>query len=204
MTVPHGHEPHGTLPWTPRYWNADEFMNHDFGDVGRRFELEDGCIVMTPAPSIRHQRIARRLINAIEACLLDLDLDLDVEGPVNYRLNSDTVFAPDIAVFQRGTDSDLYVEPHEIEILAEVTSTNSNRDRLTKMNRYARTKCEWYWIIDQNTLVIDVYQLDGDLYRQVAALAPGTAATLPGPVPLTIDPGTLAPMPPRPGSNLST
>ncbi|MER6832274.1 Uma2 family endonuclease [Streptosporangium sp. NPDC000563] len=124
---------------------------------------------MTPAPSIRHQRIARRLINAIEACLLDLDLDLDVEGPVNYRLNSDTVFAPDVAVFQRGTDSDLYVEPHEIEILAEVTSTNSNRDRLTKMNRYARTKCEWYWIIDQNTLFIDVYQLDGDLYRQVAA-----------------------------------
>ena len=43
------------------------------------------------------------------------------------------------------TDSDLYVVPHEIEILAEVTSTNSNRDRLTKMSRYARTKCEWYW-----------------------------------------------------------
>ncbi|MER5422096.1 Uma2 family endonuclease [Streptosporangium roseum] len=192
MTVAHESEPYGALPWAPRYWGADEFMAHDFGDVGRLFELEDGCIVMTPAPSIRHQRIARRLINAIEACLQADDLDLDVEGPVNYRLNSDTVFAPDIAVFRRDTDSDLYVEPHEIEILAEVTSINPNRDRLTKMNRYARTKCEWYWIIDQNTLVIDVYRLDGDLYRQVAAVTPGTATTLPGPVRLTIDPGTLA------------
>ncbi|MEV4244328.1 hypothetical protein AB0J63_13050 [Streptosporangium canum] len=53
------------------------------------------------------------------------------------------------------------------------------------MNRYARTKCEWYWIIDQSTLVIDIY-------RQVAAITPGTATTLPGPVRLTIDPGTLA------------
>ncbi|WP_326638401.1 Uma2 family endonuclease [Streptosporangium sp. NBC_01755] len=192
MTVAHESEPYGSLPWAPRYWGSDEFMIYDFGDIGRRFELEDGCIVMTPAPSIRHQRIARRLINAIEACLQAENLGLDVEGPVNYRLNSDTVFAPDIAVFRRDTDSDLYVEPHEIEILAEVTSTNSNRDRLTKMNRYARTKCEWYWIIDQNTLVIDVYQLDGDLYRQVTALTPGTAALLPGPVPLTIDPATLA------------
>jgi Uma2 family endonuclease len=192
MTVAHESEPCEVLPGAPRYWGADEFMNHDFGDIGRRFELEDGCIVMTPAPSIRHQRIARRLINAVETCIRDNDLDLDVEGPVNYRLNSDTVFAPDIAVFRRDTDSDLYVEPHEIEILAEVTSTNSNRDRLTKTNRYARTKCEWYWIIDQNTLVIDVHRLDGDLYRQVAALTPGTAALLPGPVPLVIDPGTLA------------
>ncbi|WP_162641453.1 Uma2 family endonuclease [Streptosporangium sp. 'caverna'] len=192
MTDAPGSEPHEVPSGAPRYWGADEFMHHDFGDLGRRFELEDGCIVMTPAPSIRHQRVARRLINAIEACLQADGLDLDVEGPVNHRLNSDTVFAPDIAVFRRDTDSDLYVEPHEIEVLAEVTSTNSNRDRLTKMSRYARTKCEWYWIVDQNTLVIDVYQLDGDLYRQVAAIAPGTTATLPGPVPLTIDPGTLA------------
>ncbi|MBB2912899.1 hypothetical protein FHS43_004194 [Streptosporangium becharense] len=101
------------------------------------------------------------------------------------------MFAPDIPVFRRGTDSDLHVEPHEIEILAEVTSTGSDRDRLTKMNRYAWAECGWYRIIDQNTLVIDVHRLDGDLCRQAAAIALGTAAPLPGPVPLTIAPGTL-------------
>jgi hypothetical protein len=70
------------------------------------------------------------------------------------------------------------------------TSSRPGADRRTR--RSARTECEWYWIVDQNTLVIDVHRLDGGLYRQVAAIAPGIIVTLPGPVPLTVDPGTLA------------
>ncbi|GAA2847070.1 hypothetical protein GCM10010517_03950 [Streptosporangium fragile] len=50
MTAAHESEPCGAPLWAPRYWGADEFMNHGFGDIGRRFELEDGCVVLTIDP----------------------------------------------------------------------------------------------------------------------------------------------------------
>lgn len=77
-------------------------------------------------------------------------------------------------------------------MLAEVTSQNPNRDRVTKMMRYARSKVEWYWIVDQRYLTIDVYRLDGETYRHAGTARPGTKTHLPGPVPLVIDPEILA------------
>ena len=175
----------------PRPWTALEFMNTDFGDIGRLYELEDGCIVMTPAPTRRHQQISRRLVNAIEAWMDQHGSGLRVEGPVNYRLGDDTVFAPDVIVYRADARDDLYLDPDEVEVLVEVTSANPGRDLVTKMARYAATGVPWYWIIDQQSLTVSIHELVGGGYRLVQKVDAGIPARLLGPVPLRLDPATL-------------
>src|SRR5215475_5823422 len=82
-----------------RPWTEDEYLA--LGETLDRVELLDGDLHMSPAPTRRHQRISRRLANALEAA--DPDLDVDVE--VNVRLRPGTIVVPDIVV-SRHTDLD--------------------------------------------------------------------------------------------------
>lgn len=53
-----------TLPWG-RLVSADDFFALDVPDDGRRYELVDGVLVVTPSPSVQHQRAVRELLRAL-------------------------------------------------------------------------------------------------------------------------------------------
>lgn len=69
-------------------------------DDGRRHELIDGAIIMTPSPEIGHQRIVLRLAIALDAVLVTTDLEV-VIAPFDVLLN-DNVVEPDILVAPSG------------------------------------------------------------------------------------------------------
>lgn len=68
-------------------------------DDGRRYELIDGVLVVSPSPLHRHQRAVTRLLVLLEDVCLD-DLEVLVSA-FNVVLADDTVMIPDLIVARR-------------------------------------------------------------------------------------------------------
>lgn len=68
-------------------------------DDGHRYELVDGTLIVTPAPTPRHQIAVVNLVIALSAgCRSDLRA---LTAPVDVALSEDTVLQPDLLVAAR-------------------------------------------------------------------------------------------------------
>ena len=73
-------------------------------DDGRRYELVDGTLIVTPAPSRRHQDVAANLYDALSGpCPRELKARF---APVDVAIADDTVLQPDLLVVRRDEYSD--------------------------------------------------------------------------------------------------
>lgn len=151
-------------------------------DDGHRYELVDGTLVVTPAPSTRHQRAVARLLRTLSDAVPD---DLEVlTGPFDVRLADDTVLQPDVLVCRRAdlTEQDLPTAPL---LAVEVLSPSTRLIDLTlKHARYEAAACPAYWVVDPDVPSLRAWELRDGTYVEVAAVE-GTdrfSATRPCPV----------------------
>lgn len=138
-------------------------------DDGRKYEIIDGALIVSPAPRIRHQRAVRNLLFVLQHALPD-GLEL-LFAPVDVVLADDTVIQPDLLVAPRTafTERDLPVAPL---LAVEVLSSSSRSiDLNLKKDRLERAGCANYWVIDPDEPSIVAWQLAGGVYRQVASAA---------------------------------
>ena len=131
------------LPLRPPLTKADLA---DRPDDGHRYELLDGVLIVTPAPSLRHQDAALSLaVRLREACPPELKV---LMAPFDVTLADDTVLQPDVLVFDRKlvTARDLPAAP----LLAiEVLSPSTRRfDLHLKRSRYEAAGTAAYWVVD--------------------------------------------------------
>ncbi len=80
-------------------------------DDGHRYELIDGALVVTPAPSYRHQRAIGKLFVLLERhCPAEMVV---LFAPSDVALGDDTVMQPDLLVARRSdlTQCDLPTAP---------------------------------------------------------------------------------------------
>lgn len=97
-------------------------------DDGHRYELVDGALIVTPAPSLRHQStVIELLVMLRESCPPDL---MALVAPFDVSIGPDTVLQPDVLVARRSelTERDLPTAP---VLAAEVLSPNTRRIDLT-------------------------------------------------------------------------
>src|SRR2546430_1411509 len=116
-----------------------------------RYELVDGELLVTPAPSNRHQRIAFELAVLLRAYVLQHQLGEVKLGPGAVRLDPATYFEPDVyvvpAVNGRRQTAALLVT--RLLLAAEVLSPSSSRhDRITKRRYFQRHGVPEYWVVD--------------------------------------------------------
>ena len=106
----------------------------DRPDDGHRYELLDGVLIVTPAPSMRHQDAALSLAVLLRAaCPPALKV---LTAPFDVTLADDTVLQPDVLVFDRKqvTARDL---PGAPLLAVEVLSPSTRRfDLHLKRSRY--------------------------------------------------------------------
>ncbi|GIF74794.1 Uma2 family endonuclease [Asanoa siamensis] len=156
-------------------WTEDEYF--DLGKTLQRIELFDGSLLVSPAPSKRHQRVSRKL-----AAMLDVTAEpagLTVYEAVNLRLKANRVVIPDLVVADTDEDGSI-VEAAEVRLVGEIVSpSNAIADRVLKMQLYAMAGIPAYLLVETETEteadspVLRLFVLRGEHYVLAAEATPG-------------------------------
>jgi Uma2 family endonuclease len=125
-------------------------------DDGRRHELVDGVIVVSPSPVRVHQRAVTRL-----AVVLSNAAPPDYEvlvAPFDVPAGPRTVLEPDVLVLP-GQDLEA---PGPLPLLVVEVLSRSNRgyDLVAKRSLYQRGGVPSYWIIDPDEPAVTALQLE--------------------------------------------
>lgn len=155
---------------------------------GRRYELIDGCLIVTPSPGPPHQLMLGELYLALRAAqtpawytILGLD----------YMPSEWTTFVPDLLVVDhderrrggKGTRPELVVEV--------LSPSTRHIDRGLKRAAYAAAGVPLYWILDPRQPSLLVLELAGDEYLEAARVEGDEVYDATRPFPVTLVPAAL-------------
>jgi Uma2 family endonuclease len=163
-------------------------------DDGRRYELYEGELIMTPAPRPRHQLVIGNLHVLMAEHVRGRGLGQVFLSPIDVILSRITVLQPDL----------VYLDPERLGIVTEralegaptlvvevLSPLTHARDRGSKQALYARHGVPYYWIVDPAARTIQALRLVGEAYEAVAGLDESAPAALPPLDELTLDPGAV-------------
>jgi len=169
-------------------------------DDDRRWEVIGGeAYAMSPAPSTRHQRIhtelVRQMANTFEARPCQV-----FSAPTDVKLSDRDVVQPDILV----VCDPKQIRPTHIEgppsLVVEILSPSTGqRDRVLKMDLYARSGVREVWLVTPFPQSIEVFVLEGATYRRPAAYTQADHLASPTFDGLTIDLAPVFDFPLEPG-----
>ncbi len=157
---------------------------------GRRYELIDGVLIVSPAPGRRHQKIVVRLSALLDArCPPEYDV---LVAPFAVHAGDRVELQPDVLVGRDEdfTDRDLPVAPVlVVEVLSPSTAIH---DLNTKKAVYERLGVPSYWVIDPEEPALTVFEVDVEgRYQQVAKAAGDESFEAERPFPVRIVPREL-------------
>ncbi|KRF17008.1 hypothetical protein ASG90_06640 [Nocardioides sp. Soil797] len=158
-------------------------------DDGHRYELIDGALLVTPAPSVRHQIVSMNLAVILHAaCPPNLRV---LTAPLDVVLNESTGVQPDLLVARREdfAEKDLPTAPLlAVEILSPST-------RLVDLNlkraAYERAGVRTYWVVDPAEPRLIAWELHEGTYDEAADVTGDQAWTTESPYPVTVVPSVL-------------
>jgi Uma2 family endonuclease len=153
-------------------------------DDGNRYEVIDGELYVTHAPSLRHQFALSQIDAAFTVwCATAPNRGAAVTGPgLVYAF--DTGIIPDFAWVSSERAAAVVIDPatnrpagrfyQSPDLLVEIVSPGTDsarRDRETKLSLYSRRGAREYWIVDYERRTVEVY-------RRTLEAALALAATL--------------------------
>jgi Uma2 family endonuclease len=151
-----------------------------------RYELIEGELFVSPAPSLEHQRKVMNLSAQLWYFVRQHDLGEVFIAPCDVVLAPSIVLEPDIVFVSRARRSILKVACIEgaPDLVVEVVSESSRlMDRFVKRDRYAEFGVPEYWLLDPFEPRIEVLRLEAGKYRVVGSFGPGDtleSPTFPG------------------------
>ena len=147
----------------PTYYTAE--MVRALPDDGSRYETVHGELLVTPLPRLWHQEIVRRLIVALSAYLDRHPVGYVLQSPADISWSDDTLVQPDLFVADVLEVKRLdWNAVRTLQLVIEVLSpTTSRYDRFTKRLLYQEQKIPYYWIVDPDRLVVEVWTPEAEL-----------------------------------------
>lgn len=158
-------------------------------DDGHRYELIDGALVVTPAPSMRHQRAVLNLaVRLRQTCPDEWEVFV---APFAVALADDTELQPDVLVARRAdlAERDLPASP---VLVVEVLSPSTRLvDLNLKKARFEVAGTPAYWVVDPIEPRLTAWELRGSAYVEVADVTADEVFETTVPFPVTIVPASL-------------
>ena len=143
-------------------------------DDGRRYEILDGELAVSPSPSSAHQRVSENLGGLLYTWVKTHRLGRIWRAPLDLILADTVVVQPDI----------MYVSPERASIVTDrgiegapdlvveiLSRSTGRRDRGAKKRIYARHGVGRYWLVDPEACTLEIFALREGKHEQVAAHA---------------------------------
>lgn len=151
------------MPALRRHWTVDEVnrLIDEREQLTPRYELVDGELLVTPAPSDRHQRIVFELAVRLRAYVRQHRLGEVRLGPAEARLTPDAHLEPDVFVVAARNGQMPRVNEPVLQLLVavEVLSPGSARhDRVTKRRFLVGNGVPEYWVVDGEAEVFEAWR----------------------------------------------
>jgi Uma2 family endonuclease len=136
---------------------------------GKRYELLEGVLHVTPAPSPIHQRVSKRLQRMLEACFETKGRGEVFNAPIDVILTNRDVVQPDLVLVTNAEQ----ISTRGIEgppfLLVEVLSPSTREyDRTAKAARYAALGVVHYWIVDPDAQQVECYRAAEGTFTLIA------------------------------------
>ncbi|MCU0626665.1 MAG: Uma2 family endonuclease [Gemmatimonadaceae bacterium] len=132
-------------------WTTERFLAWTAPEDGNRYELLDGELLVTPAPTLRHQAVLRELFLAVHHYVATNDLGECFFAPLDVIVADDTVLEPDLLVMAHRTTRSRHelVTIDELCLAVEVLSPSSRTNDLRRKRlRLQRAGLAAYWVVD--------------------------------------------------------
>ena len=153
-------------------WTYERYQ--ELPDDGNRYEVLEGRLHVTPAPSSYHQLVSRRIQ------FLFYELERAGQGqiynaPVDLLMPGADPAQPDLVYVTR--EQEKFVTKRGIEgvpeLLVEILSpSTAKRDRVDKLHIYRKAGVRRYLLVDVQARTLEVLLLEGDSYLVEASLGP--------------------------------
>jgi Uma2 family endonuclease len=147
-------------------------------DDGKRYEIIEGILHVTPAPSPTHQHAVGMLYRSLGDYFVMRGLGEVFLSPIDLILTFHDVVQPDIVVVaEPGQVSERGIEGTPLLVAEVLSPSTASQDRSIKAQRYAALGIPHYWLVDPEARRMECYRLEAGAYRLVIeAEAQGTVA----------------------------
>lgn len=159
---------------------------------GRRWELIEGALVVSPYALFSHSAASNRLARVLMSTAPE---HFEAFTEADVILNRHNVFVPDVVVIDHRVVAPLkHLDSDHVVLAAEVESPSSRRrDRLLKPEIYARAGIAHFWRVERDggTLTIIAHDLVHGTYIEVARATGEQLLTVRMPYEISLRPNDL-------------
>ena len=142
------------MPAQETWWTLE--MVRALPDDGKRYEVLDGVLLVSPAPSLRHQRAVRLLCRILEDYTRAHGIGETMISPADIELSPTRLVQPDVFVVPEELRAASWREVTRLHLAAEVISPSTARaDRMEKRTAYQDKEVPEYWVVDLDTRVFE-------------------------------------------------
>jgi Uma2 family endonuclease len=138
-----------------------------FPDDGNRYEILQGELLVSPAPSPKHGRLSVALIVALDQFISSHGGGEIFHAPVDVVLSPNDTVQPDVcfvSTTRRGIVGERWIEGAP-DLVVEIISPSSHQmDLVRKRALYAQAGVPEYWIVDPDQRAIFVLALENAAY----------------------------------------
>jgi Uma2 family endonuclease len=144
-------------------------------DDGNRYELFEGELFVSRAPSLSHQRVLVNLVGLLLDYLKQNPIGevLPTPGVIFDESNSaipDIVFLTSQQVGNVGSGERIYEAPVLAIEIVSPGKENARRDREVKRQVYGKHGVKEYWIADPEKRAVEIYLLERHTLKLAATL----------------------------------
>lgn len=171
-------------------WTAERALA--LPEDGKRYEVLDGVLAVTPAPSWRHQDVSGVLWQALQTYVREHRIGRAIAAPADVIFSSRRLLQPDLFVVPDvdGRPPERWEDVRHLLLAIEILSPSTARhDRHTKRGIYMTEHVDEYWIVDTEARLIERWR-HGESRPEVCAEALEWSPAE-GRTPLVVDLGAL-------------
>ena len=141
-----------------------------FPDDGKRYEVIDGEVFVTPAPSPRHQGCLVNLTVLLATHVKARKLGRVLVAPCDVVLDPTNVVQPDLLFVSKANDiiGPTCVRGAPDLVVENLSPSNEVYDRKRKFKSYESHGVPHYWILDPTKQTLEEYVLVEAAYRLTA------------------------------------